>query len=174
MIRMIPLMFVLVGLLPVCAQPQEWESTPKLANGVYAVQRESLNRNDLLPLKDGEVMAVHNHRYLKNEKDTPPRFFVVKEGRDVALDLAEPPKPIKQGNAVTGMHLKLRSEAAAALERLTREHLAHQLVIIIGGEVVTMHTVREAIRGGDVQVTTCEAGAAKFLLEQLEVSQKRR
>jgi hypothetical protein len=42
-----------------------------------------------------------------------------------------------------------------------------RIAIIIGGEVVTMHKICNVIKGGDVQITSCAAGAAKYLLEQL-------
>jgi hypothetical protein len=37
---------------------------------------------------------------------------------------------------------------------------------------VTMHKIREVIKGGNVQITSCAAGAAKYLLEQLRAHQK--
>jgi hypothetical protein len=35
-----------------------------------------------------------------------------------------------------------------------------------------MHKVREVIKGGEAQVTSCAAGAASYLLEQLQIHQK--
>ena len=68
--------------------------------------------------------------------------------------------------------LKLRPQAAAALERLTRAQLGKQVAIILGGEVVTVHKVREVIRGGEVQIASCAAGAAGYLLKQLQAHRK--
>jgi preprotein translocase subunit SecD len=51
---------------------------------------------------------------------------------------------------------------------LTREQRGKQIAIVLGGEVVTMHKVREAIKGGEVQITSCAAGAAGYLLKELE------
>ena len=42
-----------------------------------------------------------------------------------------------------------------------------QVAIVLNGKVVTMHKVREAIRGGDVQITSSAPGAAAYLLDQL-------
>src|SRR5438105_2101668 len=36
----------------------------KVSDGVYAVQRDALAEKEVLPLKDGEVLLVHRHRYL--------------------------------------------------------------------------------------------------------------
>jgi hypothetical protein len=34
-----------------------------------------------------------------------------------------------------------------------------------------MHKIREVIKGGEVQISSCAAGAAKYLLEQLQAHQ---
>jgi preprotein translocase subunit SecD len=142
----------------------------KLPDGVYAVRRDSLKKEDVLPLKvkEGEVLVVHNHRYLKKDRTEPPRFVVVGSAPEVALDLAAAPRAIKEGKEVVRIELKLQPKAATALERLTRDRLGRQVAIVLGGEVVTMHKVRAVIKGGEVQITSCAAGAADYLLGQLE------
>ena len=92
----------------------------------------------------------------------------------MALDLAGEPKAVKEGAEVVRILLKLKPQAATALERLTRDHLGRQVTIVVGGEVVTMHKVREVIKGGDVQITSCAAGAAKYLLEQLQALKEKK
>jgi preprotein translocase subunit SecD len=143
-------------------------------DGLYAVLRDSLQEKDVLPLKDGEVLVVHHHRYLKKDDKEPPRFLVVRAAPDVDLDLADEPKAVKEGEEVVRIFLKLQPKAATALERLTTDRLGEQVVIVLGGEVVTMHKIREAIKGGDVQITSCAAGAAKYLLEQLHAHYKKK
>jgi preprotein translocase subunit SecD len=163
-------MFFLAGHAAVCLQP---ESSPKkLPDGVYAVQRESLREKNLLPLKAGEALTVHRGRYLKKDDEQPPRFLVVRSLPDVKLDLADAPNAVNEGGDSLRILLKLRPPAATALERLTRDRLGGQIAIVLGGEVVTMHKIREVIQGGDVQITSCAAGAAEYLLEQLRAHQK--
>jgi preprotein translocase subunit SecD len=148
------------------------QSPKKVPDGVYAVLRESLKEKEVLPLKEGEVLLVHDARYLKKDEKEPPRFLVVRSAPDVVLDLAGKPKAVKEGTEVVRISLKLQPKAAAALERLTRDHLGRQVAIVLGGEVVTMHKVREVIKGGDAQISCCAAGSANYLLEQLEAHQK--
>ena len=162
----------IAGSAPASAQ----DKTPpkKLPNGVYAVQRESLKEADVRPLKDGEVLVVDQHRYLKKDDKEPPRFLVVHAAPEVTLDLAGEPKAVKEGTEVVRILLKLQPKAAAALERLTSDHQGRQIAIVIGGEVVTTHKIRSVIKGGDVQITSCAAGAASYLLEQLQAHQKKK
>jgi preprotein translocase subunit SecD len=144
----------------------------KLPDGVYAVLRDSLKEKDVLPLNNGEVLVVHHHRYLKQDAKEPPRFLVVHAAPDVDLDLAEAPRVVKEGEEVVRILLKLQPKAATALERLTTDRLGKQVAIVVGGEVVTTHKIRDVIKGGDVQITSCAAGAAQYLVEQLRVHQK--
>ncbi|MCI0637791.1 MAG: hypothetical protein L0Y72_10165 [Gemmataceae bacterium] len=156
------------------AQDNKQESPKKLPDGVYAVLCESLNEKDVLPLQDGEVVIVHRHRYLKKDEKEPPRFLVVRPGPDVDLALASAPKAVKEGEEVVRILLKLQPKAATALERLTTDRLGRQITIVVGGEVVTMHKIREVIKGGEVQITSCAAGAANYLLEQLQAHQRKK
>lgn len=139
----------------------EAASPKKNADGVYAVTRDSLKEKDLLPFKAGEKVVVDHHRYVK--KAEPLRYVVVHSAPEVNLDLAGAPK----GGEVVRILLKLQPEAATALERLTRNSRGRQIAIVLGGEVVTMHKVRDVIKGGEVQITSCAEGAAAYLAEQL-------
>lgn len=152
---------------PALAQDKP-DAPKKMPDGVYAVQRDGTSEKDVLPLKDGEALVVNRHRYVKAAEAEPPRYVVVRSAPDVALDLAAEPKADKDGDVVVRIFLKLKPDAAAALERLTRDRMGGQVAIVLGGEVVTAHKVREAIKGGEVQITSCAAGAANYLLEQLQ------
>jgi hypothetical protein len=156
------------------AWPQDTTPQPpkKVPDGVYVVLRESLKGKDVLPLKEGEVLVVHHARYLKKDEKEPARFLAVHSAPDVVLDLADKPKAVKTGPEVVRIFLKLQPKAATALERLTHDRLGGHVTLVIGGEAVTMHKIREIIKGGDIQITCCVAGAANYLLEQLETHQK--
>jgi preprotein translocase subunit SecD len=158
------------------ARPEDKTPQPpkKVPDGVYAVLRESVKEKDVLPLKEGEVLVVHNTRYLKKEEQEPLRFLVVHSTPDVVLDLASKPKAVKEGTEVVRISLKLQPKAALAMERLTRDHLGRQVAIVLGGEVVTMHKVRQVLKGGDFQIACCVAGSANYLFEQLQAHQNKK
>jgi hypothetical protein len=162
----------LVSCGTIWSQEKSPRPSPKLGDGVYQVLRDSSQEKDVLPLKLGEVLAVHRHRYSREADKEPPRFLVVHSAADIPLDLAEPPKAEKQGDRVVRILLKLRPKAAKTLERLTSSWLDRQVAIILGGEVVTMHKVCQVIRDGQVQSTSCAEGAANYLLEQLQAPDK--
>ena len=159
---------------PAPAQDKTPTSAKKLPAGVYAVLRECLKEKEVLPLKEGEVFIINRHRYAKKDDPEPPRFLVVRSAPDVELALASKPKAVKEGEEVVRIVLKLQPKAATALERLTADHIGKQIAIVLGGEVVTQHKIREVIKGGEAQITSCAAGAANYLLEQLEAHQAKK
>jgi preprotein translocase subunit SecD len=165
--RVLALVLILGG-QAAWAQDKTPAPSKKLPDGVYAVQRESLKEKDVLPLKEGEVLAVDHHRYVKTDKKEPPRFLVVRSAPEVTLDLASEPQAVKEGGEIARILLKLKPPAAMTLERLTRNQEGKQIAIVLAGEVVTVHKVRGVIKGGDVQITSCAEGAAGFLLEKLK------
>lgn len=154
------------------AQEKGPDRPKTLPNGVYAVLRESVREKDVLPIEAGEALIVHRSLYQKKDDKEPPRFLVVRPAPDVALDLAEEPRAVKEGDEVVRILLKLRPKAAAALERLTADRLGKHIAIVLGGEVATMHRIREVIRNGEAQITSCAPGAAGYLLEQLQRRKK--
>src|SRR5438105_4632098 len=166
--RVLAALFVIGSYAPAWPQDKTPESPKKLPDGVYAVLRDSLKEKDVLPLKEGEVLLVHHSRYLKKDEKEPLRFLVVQSAPDLVLDLAGQPKAVKEGEEVVRIFLKLQPKAATALERLTRDRLGREVTIVLGGEVVTMHKIREVIKGGELQITCCAARAANYLLEQLQ------
>jgi preprotein translocase subunit SecD len=156
---------------PAWAKDKTPEPSKKRPDGVYAVLREGGKEKDVLPLKDGEVLVVDRHRYRNDDKE-PPRYLVVHSTPDADLALAGERQAVKEGEEVVRILLKLQPMAATALERLTSDRLGEQITIVLGGEVVTMHKIRDVIKGGEVQITSCAAGTANYLLKQLQAHQK--
>jgi preprotein translocase subunit SecD len=155
-------------ILPASAQDKSSASPKKLPAGVYVVLREKRSEKEVLPLKDGEALVVNRHRYVKKEDREPPHFVVVRCSPDVEMDLAEKPKAVKEGEEVVRILLKLKPKSATDLERVTADSRGKQIAIVLDGEVVTIHKIRQVIKGGEVQISSCAAGGAKYLLEQLQ------
>src|SRR5690348_15827790 len=140
--------------VPASAQDKTPAPPKKPPAGVYVVLRENRSEKEVLPLKDGEALVVNHHRYVKKDDREPPQFVVVRSTPDVALDLAEEPKAVKEDGEVVRIFLKLKPKAATALERVTTDARDKQLAIVLDGEVVTSHKIRQAIKGGEVQITS--------------------
>jgi hypothetical protein len=167
-------LFLVARVGSACAEDKKPLASKKPRDGVYEVLRESLEEKDVLPLKEGEVLAMDRHPYLKAGEKEPPVYLAIRISPDVELALATPPKSVKDGDEVVRILLKLEPKSATALERLTTDRVGKKVAIVLGGEVVTVHKIREVIKGGEVQITSCAAGAAKYLLEQLQAGQEKK
>jgi preprotein translocase subunit SecD len=143
-----------------------------LPDGVYAVLREGHSEKELMPFKDGESIVVNRHRYLKSDQTEPPSFEVVHSSPEVMLDLAAEPRSVKEAGGGIRVLIKLKPKAANALERLTADKAGGQIAIVLGNEVVTAHKIRDTIKGGNVQITSCAPGGAEYLIEQLRAYYK--
>ena len=114
-------------------------------------------------------MLVHRHRYDESGSDEPPEYLVVHREPSVYLDLARAPERTLNDDGSTVVGLQLTPEQALRLEEVTRTH-ADQLIrmaVVVGGEVVTMHKIRDTIAGGALQIFCCAQGACDFLYRQL-------
>ena len=165
------LLFVLTLHLQADSQDQAAALGQKMPDGVYRVLREGASEKDVLPLRTGEAIVPDRSRYLKQPGNTPPRFLIVPSQPTVPLALAREPVATNDGGDLR-IQLKLQPAAAAALEKVTREHPDGQLTIVLKNEVITTHKIRAVITDGDVQITSCVVGAAEYLLEQLRALYK--
>ena len=156
------------SLTPAPAQDKASGSAAKPPDGVYAVLRDAAKEADVLPLKEGETLVIDRHPYAKKEDKEPPRYLVIHKAPDVEFDLAAAPKPVKEGDEVARILLQLQPKAAKALERLTADRTGGKITIVLGGDVVMTNKVQSAIKGGEVQISTCDPGSGAYLLKRLE------
>jgi preprotein translocase subunit SecD len=155
------------------SQDSDPKANKKLTNGLYKVLREGADEKALLPTKDGETVAVNNHRYLKKDTKEPPVYLVVHKQPDVPLVLAEEPKVVKDEKGLQ-IRLQLHADQAKTMEQFTRDNKGNSVAVIIGGEVVTVHKIRDVITGGAVQVSNCNEEAGAYLLKQLQELSKKK
>jgi hypothetical protein len=139
-----------------------------MPDGIYAVLREGPRRADVLPVGKGEVVVAYDYNFTKKPGGGDPRFLVLHTSPEVPLVLAESPKAVREGDDTVALHLRLRRDHARALERFTRDHHGGKAAIVVGGELATVHKIRQVITGGAVQITSCTEGGCAFLLRRLQ------
>ena len=150
---------------PASAKPDKPAAAAKLGDGFYVVLRQGDSAVEVGPLGDGEAALVQDYRYLKEKQS--PKFLVVRTRPDVPLALARPPERAEEAGTLRIL-LELTPAGADALERVTRANKDGHAAVIIGGEVVTTHKIRQAITGGKLQISNCDPDAGQFLWRQLQ------
>ena len=127
----------------------------------------------LIPLL-GYIVQIFFGKHLPRKGDwmlTGGMFVVMcitvylgfKAAPDVPLTLAAKPKTQDGASGSPMLRLQLAPDAAQTLERFTAANLGRPVAIVVGGEVVSKHKVREAITGGKLQISWCNANACEVL-----------
>jgi len=111
-------------------------------------------------------VIVHRHRYLKNAEKEAPRFLVVGSYRRYSR-LGGRAKTVKEGADTVRILLKLQPKAAAALEACHSERVAAKWPIVLSAKSCDAQ-IRNVLKGGDVQITSCCRWCGGYLLEQLQ------
>ena len=118
---------------------------------------------------DGKVIK-YSHRFIESTLDDPD-YIVIDTTDFVPLDLKMPPdstsKMMGQPEQMLLM-ITLTDEAAIKMENFTGKNIDKKVAIVIGGEAVTIHKIREKITGGKLQITRCTDNACKFLFLELK------
>ena len=133
-----------------------------LPDGIFLVETE-IERRDSLgePPKDRAIL-----RFTVDD-DEPPRFLLLREAPFVPLGLAAPPDVITKSDGDFLLHLRFDPDAADQLERFTREHAGGRIAVVIAGEVASSHKIREAIGGGELQISCCSKANCESLRAHL-------
>ena len=64
--------------------------------------------------------------------------------------------------------ISLTPSASELLEAFTRDHLGQRVAVVTGGEVITMHKIKEVIKGGKIQISRCGDRGCEILFQELE------
>jgi preprotein translocase subunit SecD len=66
------------------------------------------------------------------------------------------------------VEVALSEEAAGQLEAFTARCLGQPVAIVVGGEVITVYTIRQVITGGRFQISRCGDDGCQVLFRELQ------
>jgi len=69
--------------------------------------------------------------------------------------------------------LSLTPAASEILKNIFGKECDEKVVIVVGGEALTMHKIREAITSGQLQITRCSGNACEKLFIMLKDNVKK-
>jgi hypothetical protein len=135
-----------------------------LADGIYVVKDETPGPR---PARPGERVVRYDPKTVDALSREVPRFVGI--GTDDFVPLATT-GDVELGRTDEGkqlMHVALAAEHAKKLEAFTRANTGGRIAIVLGGEVLSVHKVREAIVGGRMQITRCTDRACERIRTKL-------
>ena len=135
----------------------------RLPDGIYSVLSEADTLGVADDVSPPHKVLAYDGRHAGEIR--PVTYLTVGLQPYVPLVFESPPTMASAENGFASLHVTLESRYARGLERFTTEH--DRVAVIVDGEVVTKHKVREPIRGGRFQITRCGDDACEVLYSKL-------
>lgn len=92
----------------------------------------------------------------------------------VPLELDKAPTTEQQTEAKKKLLLSLTKEASDKLKAFSTVHVMNLVAIVVDGEALTMHKIKEPITSGQLQITRCNDNACERLYMTLKDNIKER
>jgi preprotein translocase subunit SecD len=159
-------MLVLAVCVVSLAQARQ-SGTKKVVNGMFAVLAEGATLEEVTKQSGKGRILLYDGKYVDSSQIASPHFVAVDTTLYVPLVLEGSPDAKKDGRGHTMLSVSLSKQYVGRLSDFTRKHLGGRVAIVLGGEVITMHTVRSVIEGGKLQITRCYDDACDVLLSKL-------
>ncbi len=139
-----------------------------VADGFYAVVRREAGSQTPVPTGEHEL-RLRYHAAFRDAGDPAEETVVVRRQAFVPLLLKGAPTKTADPTQRTRfwVGVSLTEEAARQFETFTAQHLGQSVAIVIGGEVITVHTIRQVIKDGRVQISRCGDEGCQVLFREL-------
>jgi hypothetical protein len=141
-------------------------NTNNIEDGFYLVINTWEDSTSIIP-STGKIIS-YSRDFLGDNTSGQPLFIEVNTSEFVPLKLSKKPKGIEQEDKRINLLLSMTDSAGAMLEKFTEKHVTKRICIVIDGEAVTLHKIREKITGGRLQIARCTDNACQHLLVELE------
>ena len=142
----------------------------ELANGFYLVLREYPDNKHVRASNKNEVVLVNDYKFLAPEERETAEYLVVDKTQFVPFDLKSSPNKQTDERGRPKLLVTLKDTQVKPLEDFTRKNAGHHVVIVVGGDAVTKHKIREPIKGGLIQITRCTDNGCEAIYTELTKS----
>lgn len=144
------------------------QSSQRLPNGLYLILREGPNQRAVEPVAKSEQVLINDYRFLQPTDRDETTYLVVTPEQSIPIALSGDPVKEKDAKGRSKLLLQLAPEQVVPLEEFTKKNVGKAIAIVVGGEVVSSHKVREPIVGGRMQITRCTDNGCDVLYSELK------
>jgi hypothetical protein len=141
-------------------------------DGLYLVIRLGTDSTQFISLTNNQIVIRFNKLFIENADDKNTRI-AIDTSEYVPLELDKAPVFEQQTEQKKKLMLSLTPAASEILKSFSAKHVMEKVVIVIDGEALTMHKVREPITGGQLQITRCSDNACEKLFIMLKENIKK-
>lgn len=117
-------------------------------------------------------MIKFNKMFIENKDDEIIRILI-DTSEYVPLELEKAPTTEPQTEQKKKLMLSLTPAASEILKTFSAKHVMKKVIIVVDGEALTMHKVREPITSGQLQITRCSDNACEKLFIMLKGNVKK-
>ena len=140
---------------------------PLLKDGLYLISKIDTNSTQLSLLTSKEAAIFFSKMF--DEYNSEGYMRIVIDTSDyVPLELDKSPIAEQQTESKKKLLLSLTSEASEKLKSFTTKNVMKRVVLVVDGEALTMHKIKEPLTSGLLQITRCNDNACELLFVKLK------
>lgn len=138
-----------------------------IRDGLYLVIKTGSDTTRFDKIKTSEIEIHFNSLFLEFA-DQDMSKILIDTSEFVPLELEKLPVTEPQTELKKKLMLSLTKEASEILKTFSAKHVMKHVVLVVDGEAVTMHKIREAITSGQLQITRCTDNACEKIAVALK------
>jgi hypothetical protein len=138
-----------------------------LRDGLYLIEKLGNDTTRFASLTAKDLVINFNHMFIENNEQEFTRLLI-DTTEFVPLELEKLPTTEQQTLLKKKLLLTLTKEASTKLKSFTARHVMSKVALVVDGEAVTIHKIREAITSGQLQITRCNDNACEHLVIKLK------
>jgi preprotein translocase subunit SecD len=146
---------------------QQRDANKTISDGLYLITKIDTIASELSPLSLNEKEIFFSEMFEAYNSEAYLRI-IVDTTQYVPLELEDAPRAEQQTETKKKLLLTLTNVASEKLKTFTANHVMDRVVLIVDGEALTMHKIREAITSGQLQISRCNDNACERLFVKLK------
>lgn len=136
-------------------------------SGIYLVLRSDRSQNKIEPVLSGERMLIDDGRFLEESERDPIEFVVVQKNSFIPFKLDGKPVEGYTDDHKPKVYLQFAEKEAQALDSLTGNNVGKRIAVVIDDQIVSCHKIKEALKGGKMQISRCTKESCKLIFSDL-------
>ncbi|HWY35983.1 MAG TPA: hypothetical protein VNX68_15170 [Nitrosopumilaceae archaeon] len=158
----------LVVLFSKCSTVQE-KNNNHVKDGFYEVDKRGVDSTQFGELNGNEILITYNSIY--NEQEYTK--VLIDTSDFVPLELETIPVTQKDSSQKSQLSITLSTTALGKLKTFTGQRLMKTVAIVLDGEAITMHKIKDTITGGTMVISWCGENACQRLYGRIKDNVKK-
>lgn len=150
--------------------PESQAKKMNLKSGIYLVTGKSTDQIKLKPLSTNEQILVDDGRFLEETERDPAEYVVVDIKQSVPFVLSKMVSEDLTADKKPRLLLEFAPRQAKDLQKLTQNNLGKMIAVIVDNQIVSCHKIKEAIKGGQMQISRCTKNSCELIYSNLLVT----